>query len=207
MTYVARGERSSWTTTAWSATRAWRTSTCIAPRARAARSSSRGTRIRRSSWPTATSRHGIGGNELLRRVAAHPELRRRLPRHAGSRGAVLGGAARGRIAAVDGGRDRPGARPESTALSSRTRTAGSAVQDFEEELDRMLEFARTRPAFVLLPGGADAATRDGACDVRRAGPPAACAEVQRNGRRSATGRSLPGRRTRPGHGMAVMSPR
>ena len=92
--------------------------------------------------------HGIGGNELLRRVRAHPEL-----------DAVfldtLEAAARFSAAPPEGG-SLPWMEAEVVRARDQIHTAviedpnrWFGRSDFEEELDRMLEFARTRPAFVL----------------------------------------------------------
>ena len=83
--------------------------------------------------------HGLGGNMLLRRAMDVPELRAVFL-------ATLEQAAGEAEAWMEGEMVRARDQIRDAVLADPGRWFG--VQDFENEMDRMFEFARTRPAFV-----------------------------------------------------------
>ncbi len=91
--------------------------------------------------------HGLGGNELLRRAAAVPEL------YAHFLDTLAKAADQAEARSGEGG--LPWLERELVRAVDQIRAAVLAdparwfgVKDFQDEIDRMSEFARTRPAFV-----------------------------------------------------------
>lgn len=96
--------------------------------------------------------HGLGANELLRRAIEIPEL------HALFLDTLAQAADEAEARGSEGG--QPWMERELVRARDQIRSAVLAdpgrwfgVQDFEDESDRMLEFARTRPAFVRCQVG------------------------------------------------------
>lgn len=90
---------------------------------------------------------GLGGNELLRRAIEIPELHavflETLAQAAAEAEAMAAGAG---LPWMEGELVRARDQIRAAVLADPGRWFG--VQDFDDEMDRMLEFARTRPAFV-----------------------------------------------------------
>ncbi len=91
--------------------------------------------------------HGLGGNELLRRALEIPELHAvfldTLEQAANQAEARADGAG---VAWMEGELVRARDQIRTAVLADPSRWFG--VLDFDDEVDRMIEFARTRPAFV-----------------------------------------------------------